>query len=505
MIMGQLVTASTLKGDNDMMSLMWNMFILMFLTWVFKELLPDVQTRAKTYLKTKKPAILSVPSQKEEKIQTVTFTHFWKNDAPSSIEEALLDYVCNLTNPPSHIRRSKNTYIVNEYGEFSIHKDITCKLINSKYTPENEIESIEFQLRSKKLTTKEIKNFVSQIHTDYENTKVNQLGNRKYYFEEILVDDDVMRHLNWTMTRFHTNKKLSNIFGKHTTEVKDRVNLFMNHPEWYEERGIPYTLGILLHGEPGCGKTSLIKALAQETGRHIFDLKLRKTTTQTQLRNLFYNDRITALVDGRYETLIIPQNQRLYVIEDIDCLTPVVLSREYQPPIEEAELPEVDELGRQKPKVSSNEKLNLAFMLNLLDGVLEVPSRMLVCTSNYPGMLDKAFVRPGRMDINIRFEKATKKMIEEMAQHFYSTKEPLYHLLKDIDLKFTPAEVNKYLQINYKNMDAFITDINTASPSLDFIPNQPIQQPNLEHINEQRLAEMYPMGNNQEMLEEFIS
>lgn len=45
--------------------------------------------------------------------------------------------------------------------------------------------------------------------------------------------------------------------------VKD-CQEFTNSSQWYSDRGIPYRRGYLLHGPPGCGKSSFITALAGE-------------------------------------------------------------------------------------------------------------------------------------------------------------------------------------------------------------------------------------------------
>lgn len=45
--------------------------------------------------------------------------------------------------------------------------------------------------------------------------------------------------------------------------VKD-CKEFITSPQWYYDRGIPYRRGYLLHGPPGCGKSSFITALAGE-------------------------------------------------------------------------------------------------------------------------------------------------------------------------------------------------------------------------------------------------
>lgn len=74
--------------------------------------------------------------------------------------------------------------------------------------------------------------------------------------------------------------------------------MFINNPLWYQNKRIPHTLGILLSGPPGTGKTSVIKAIACDTGRHIFNLTLNKMTTQSQLKNLFYSNEIKILKNG---------------------------------------------------------------------------------------------------------------------------------------------------------------------------------------------------------------
>jgi len=337
------------------------------------------------------------------------------------------------------------------------------------------IKNISFDIYSYEAELTELRKYVNEIVENYKIKKLNKLGDKTFYFDEVMtplpidIDGNIQysnspKTLRFNMTPFYTNKSLDNMFGPDVDLVISRLRFFLNNKNWYAEKGIPYTFGLLLHGEPGCGKTSLVKAIAKETGRHPFNIKFHDFLTQTQMNHLFFNDRIN--INDVSDTYIIPQDKRLYSIEEIDCMSDLVLDRKVKDivksnnvqmdiendPFEELEvnLPNTNKVKKLTDKLnnmrSNSEKLTLGFLLNLLDGVLEVPGRILIMTTNYPEKLDKALIRPGRIDLILDFKKTTRATIIEMYQHFYDLNETSFdesEFEKIEDYQYSPAEINQ--------------------------------------------------------------
>lgn len=379
--------------------------------------------------------------------------------------DAVLDYICSL-DAARHLKMDVR-YSLNNDQEIALTPHLKAKIAQKQV---GEDTRVELSVYSTTLTISQIRAWIDEIHVNYVTEKNNKLGNKMYYFNEVphepLVVADMRgpvregaapptsykwssmpRQLTFTMNEFKTSKSFSNVYGAHVAELKERLDLFVHHPEWYAERGIPHSLGVLLHGVPGGGKTSTIKAIARDTNRHIFNLSLRAFTTQKQLLNLFYNENVTVqTADDGMVTLKIPLNRRVYVIEDIDCLTDVVLDRRLV-----AAAASQDDAGA---AASPGEGITLSFLLNLLDGVLETPGRILVITSNYPEKLDRALVRPGRIDVNIEFTYAGREFIKEMFDRFYNVSHALDTIPDVLEGIFTPAEVMESMCAHYKASEA---------------------------------------------------
>merc|ERR1712038_516113 len=132
----------------------------------------------------------------------------------------------------------------------------------------------------------------------------NQLGNGlRYFVFNPPSEEERNRHGNGLPTfctefTFSSGKTFKNIF-------------FLDNESWYLEHGIPYMFGLLLHGEPGCGKTSTIKAIANMTQRHIVSVPLKNIKTMSDLYQALYG--------GKINKASIPMDKRLYILEDIDC------------------------------------------------------------------------------------------------------------------------------------------------------------------------------------------
>ncbi|XP_021929451.1 mitochondrial chaperone BCS1 isoform X2 [Zootermopsis nevadensis] len=129
------------------------------------------------------------------------------------------------------------------------------------------------------------------------------------------------------------------------------VKEFLANPSWYSDRGIPYRRGYLLHGPPGCGKSSFITALAGELefGICVLNLSERGLT----------DDRLNHLLS------VAPQ-QSIILLEDVDA---AFVSRE-----ENAQI---------KAAYEGLNHVTLSGLLNCLDGVASTEARILFMTTNY--------------------------------------------------------------------------------------------------------------------------
>ena len=63
--------------------------------------------------------------------------------------------------------------------------------------------------------------------------------------------------------------------------------------------------------------------------------------------------------------------------------------------------------------------VTLSGLLNAIDGVASQEGRVLVLTTNYPDRLDPALIRPGRVDLKVRFDLAGRKEVRELFLRMY--------------------------------------------------------------------------------------
>ena len=289
----------------------------------------------------------------------------------------------------------------------------------------------------------------------------------KSYDNQLLLSinyDEKEKNVEIEKTDWESTVSFSNSYFQNKDIVLEKINFFLNNKEWYYKKGIPYNLGILLYGEPGCGKTRFIKQLMNYTGRHGIDIKLNDTFDFSKLKDIIYNEEI----EFEY---VIPQDKRIIIFEDIDAIGNVIKDRDILDNVsktqnadsdDEIQIIEKNKKLKQKIKkdIIQNDKKknanNLSYFLNILDGLNECSGRIIIMTTNKINHLDKALIRPGRIDIKINFTKCSCYDIYMMIKSFWGDdiNINLEDINPELENKYTSAEIINIFRTsnNFKNI-----------------------------------------------------
>jgi hypothetical protein len=367
------------------------------------------------------------------------------------------------------LNQKEDELLISQTEPALVAPDIYCKfsIVNDdSRTEKTKIKStnITMKVYSYTRSSKELEHFIDKCQENYDEYLAQKLNQNMYYFVYDKVYDDEGTRYGFKKIKFESCKTFDNVFFGEKEVLKQRLEFFEKNKSTYDKLGIPHTFGILMHGDPGTGKTSTIKAIANYTKRHIIAVPLYKIKDISVLMKLFLN----VDIDG----VNVPFNKRIYVFEEIDCngLKDIVQQRNNTTNSENStknksqnskhlkQIASMQENGFEdlsteqittllavattaSKSETTNKSLTLGGILELLDGLVETPGRILIITTNHPDELDQALTRPGRIDMNIHFNKASKDDIASMYEMWFNNVLSPFELESIDEYKFTHAEL----------------------------------------------------------------
>ncbi|MCJ7783124.1 MAG: CDC48 family AAA ATPase, partial [Desulfobacterales bacterium] len=191
--------------------------------------------------------------------------------------------------------------------------------------------------------------------------------------------------------------------------IREMVELPMRHPEIFQRLGIDPPKGVLLLGPPGCGKTLLAKAVANESDTNFFSIN------GPEIISKFYGESEARLRE------IFQQAQQnapsIILIDELDSIAP-----------------------KREEVTGEVERRVVAQLLALMDGLSGRGNVIVIGATNRPNALDPALRRPGRFDREIEIGIPDRRGRHEILL-IHSRGMPL---AGDVDLKVLAERTHGY-------------------------------------------------------------
>src|SRR6266403_1923181 len=244
--------------------------------------------------------------------------------------------------------------------------------------------------------------------------------------------------------------------GTQLETIKDAVELPYLYAEYYKEHHLAPPKGVLLYGPPGCGKTMIAKAVANNLAARISEKRGEK------VKGFFLNIKGPELLNkyvGETERKIreICVKAREKAAEDV----PVIVFFD-----------EMDALFRTRGTgISSDVETTIVpQLLTEIDGVEGLANVIVIGASNRQDLIDPAILRPGRLDVKIKIARPDKAAAADVFKKYLTVELPIHEaeirqhagdvqaavdrmIAATVEAIYSLDEENRFLEVTYGNGD----------------------------------------------------
>ncbi|MCX5718975.1 MAG: AAA family ATPase, partial [Nitrospirae bacterium] len=219
--------------------------------------------------------------------------------------------------------------------------------------------------------------------------------------------------------------------------IREMIELPLKYPEVFERLGIDAPKGVFLYGPPGCGKTLIARAVANETEAYFTHI------SGPEIMGKFYGES-----EARLRSVFEDAQRHAPAIIFIDEIDSIAPKRE--------------EMGGEKQV----ERRVVAQLLSLMDGLESRGQVIVIAATNIPNVIDPALRRPGRFDREISIPIPDRNGRLEIL-HIYTRGMPLaedvnVEKLADITHGFVGADLEALAR------EAAMSALRKILPRIDF-------------------------------------
>lgn len=259
---------------------------------------------------------------------------------------------------------------------------------------------------------------------------------------------DSVGEMRWNSQPLVCSKNFANTPMSDGVEraLYDDFREFLKSQSAYRLRGLSWKRGYLLHGPPGSGKSSCIRAMAVEGGLDIFLLDMQLIRNNAELALALAQ--IGGLSNQRPHLLVLEDFDRCSLVTGLAEINGVsedlggnVACSQEDPEDELCDVPILGDANssnsaasRQRHYFSSrgsskSSSVTLDALLQEMEGIVEHVGRVTVFTANKPGYLQAvdptgALFRVGRIDRQIRIGLCTRKQVERIVRMYFAAEDP---------------------------------------------------------------------------------